>query len=374
MMKFLHTSDWHLGMRRHFLNEEAQPRFTQDRLDVVRRIGDVAKQEGCAFVVVAGDILESNQVDPRTAARGLEALRGIEVPVYLLPGNHDAADASSMLCGSTFRNAPPNVRVLSDPAEVVQVAPGVELVPAPLRTRRPLGDLAGDAIQRLQPGPVRILLAHGPIDSLVPSQDDPAVIRLSGLETAIRDGTIHYVALGDRHSVTAVGTTGRVWYSGAPEVTDFDEDAGRVLVVALDEGSIDVQQREVGVWSFKRLQVHLNGEDDVALLERQLESLPNKERTVLRLALVGTLGLQAHARFETVLDEAKRLFAAITFSEGRSDLAIMPDDADFSDLDLVGFAAEAVTDLRVLADNGTSESSTARDALALLVRLGRGDA
>jgi DNA repair exonuclease SbcCD nuclease subunit len=293
--------------------------------------------------------------------------------VYLLPGNHDAADASSMLCGSTFRNAPPNVRVLSDPAEVVQVAPGVELVPAPLRTRRPLSDLAGDAIHRLQPGPVRILLAHGPLDALVPSQDDPAVVRLAGLETAIRDGVIHYVALGDRHSVTAAGTTGRVWYSGAPEVTDFDEDAGKVLVVTLDRGSIDVEQREVGAWSFRRMQVHLNGEDDVAMLERQLESLPGKERTVVRLALVGTLGLQAHARLETVLDEAKRLFATITISEDRSDLVVMPDDTDFADLNLVGFAAEAVTDLRVLADNGTLESGAARDALALMVRLaGRG--
>jgi DNA repair exonuclease SbcCD nuclease subunit len=295
------------------------------------------------------------------------------VPVYILPGNHDAADASSMLCGSTFRNTLPNVRVLSDPAEVVQVAPGVELVPAPLRTRRPLSDLAGDAIQRLQPGPIRILLAHGPVDALVPAQDDPGVIRLAGLEKAILDGVIHYVALGDRHSVTDVGTTDRVWYSGAPEVTDYDEEAGRVLVVTLGRDSIDVRPRDVGAWSFRRLQVHLNGEEDVSLLERQLESLPNKERTVLRLAPIGTLGLQAHARLETVLDEAKRLYGAITISEGRSDLVVMPDDTDFADLNLVGFAAEAVTDLRALADNGTSESAPARDALALMVRLaGRG--
>jgi DNA repair exonuclease SbcCD nuclease subunit len=373
MVKFLHTSDWHLGIRRHFLNEEAQPRFMQDRLDAVRRIGDVVREEGCEFVVVAGDILDSNQVDPRTAARALEALRAIEVPVYLLPGNHDAADASSMLCGATFRNAPANVRVLFDPAEVVEVAPGVELVPAPLRTRQPLSDLAADAIQRLQPGPVRILLAHGPIDQLVPSHENPAVIRIARLEEAIHDGIIHYVALGDRHSITNVGTTGRVRYSGALEVTDYDEDAGKVLVVTLDRDSIDVQPRDVGAWSFRRMQVHLNGEEDVASLERQLESLPAKACTVLRLALVGTLGLQAHARFETMLERARSLFAAITISEGRSELAIIPDDTDFADVNLVGFAAEAVTELRVLADNGTSESATAQDALALMVRLaGRG--
>jgi hypothetical protein len=74
-----------------------------------------------------------------------------------------------------------------------------------------------------------------------------------------------------------------------------------------------------------------------------------------------------------MLERARSLFAAITISEGRSELAIIPDDTDFADVNLVGFAAEAVTELRVLADNGTSESATAQDALALMVRLaGRG--
>ena len=44
----------------------------------------------------------------------------------------------------------------------------------------------------------------------------------------------HYVALGDRHSTTNVGTTGRVYYAGAPEPTDYDEtDPGNVLIATL---------------------------------------------------------------------------------------------------------------------------------------------
>jgi len=33
MIRFLHTSDWHLGMSRHYLDEEAAPRFRQIGLD-----------------------------------------------------------------------------------------------------------------------------------------------------------------------------------------------------------------------------------------------------------------------------------------------------------------------------------------------------
>jgi DNA repair exonuclease SbcCD nuclease subunit len=61
-----------------------------DRPDAAWRIGDVAKEGRLRVVVVTGDILESNQDDPRTAIRALEAERAVEVPVYLLPGNLDA--------------------------------------------------------------------------------------------------------------------------------------------------------------------------------------------------------------------------------------------------------------------------------------------
>ena len=49
---------------------------------------------------------------------------------------------------------------------------------------------------------------------------------------------MHYVALGDKHSRMQVGSTGRIWYSGSPEVTNYDDiesDPGHVLVVDLDE-------------------------------------------------------------------------------------------------------------------------------------------
>ncbi len=100
MPRFLHSADWQLGMTRHFLSEEAQARFSQDRLDAVRALGRLARDEACEFVVVAGDVFESNQVDRRTIARAIEALRAIDVPVYLLPGNHDPLDAASVVSGA----------------------------------------------------------------------------------------------------------------------------------------------------------------------------------------------------------------------------------------------------------------------------------
>jgi len=60
--RFLHSADWQLGMTRHFLEGEAQARFTAARIEVIGAIGQLAVKEGCSFVVVGGDVFESNQV------------------------------------------------------------------------------------------------------------------------------------------------------------------------------------------------------------------------------------------------------------------------------------------------------------------------
>ena len=75
-IRFLHSSDWQLGMTRHFFSEGAQERYSQARFDAIRTIGSIAKDEKCQFILVCGDAFESNQVDRKTVARALEALKG----------------------------------------------------------------------------------------------------------------------------------------------------------------------------------------------------------------------------------------------------------------------------------------------------------
>ena len=254
-VRFLHTSDWQLGMTRHFLEGEAQARYSAARIDAIRSLGDVARREACEFVVVAGDVFESNMVAERTVRRALDALAGVPCPVYLLPGNHDPLDAASVYRSAVFRQAQPGTVVVLQEPGVLRVRDGVELVAAPWFTKRPLGDLVGDAVAGLAAdGTVRVVVGHGAVDALSPDADDPAVIRLARLEEALAAGTVHYVALGDRHSRLPVGGTGRVRYSGSPEVTAFVEDLpGDVLVVELDdegEGGCTVTPHHVGSWRF----------------------------------------------------------------------------------------------------------------------------
>lgn len=372
-VRFLHSSDWQLGVTRRFLSEDAQARWSAARLDAIRELGRVAVEERCEFVVAAGDVFESNQVDRRTVARACEALAAIPVPVFLLPGNHDPLDAANVYRSATWSaKKPGHVHVIEELGRPVEVRPGVEVAGAPWTSKRPLRDLVAAAAEELAPlaGGVRVLVAHGAVDTLSPDPDEPAAIRVGDAERAIAEGRFHYLALGDRHSLTRVAESGRIWYSGTPEAYDFDEvDPGHALVVEVGPEGVVTAPRRVGAWRFIEERAEVSSAADVEALARRLESLPGKERTVLKIGLMGTLTIRQRARLDEVVDHACDLFAAVVHSQSGSDLAVVPDDSDFADLALAGFAAEAVERLRARALAPGPEAAVARDALALLVRL-----
>lgn len=374
MVRFLHTGDWQLGMTRHYLPEEAQARFTQDRFDAVRRMLSGARDAGCAFAVVAGDVFESNDVDRRTVARGLEAMGESRLPVLLLAGNHDPLDASSIYASRTFlEQVPDNVRVLAD-GDPVAVAEGVEVVGAPWPSKRPLYDLVERAFGSLEPveDRVRIGVAHGGIDSLAAVRDDPALIPFETVRRLFAERRLTYLALGDRHSLTRCDEEGRVWYAGTPEPTDHDEvEPGRALVVDAQPDAVRCAPLEVARWRFLRREIELRSAEEVAALGEWLDAAEGKECTVLRLLLSGSLRLSEKARLDELFEHARDLYASLEVWGRQRDLTIVPDDDDFDDLGLAGFAKEAVDALRALAGRDDEEGFDARNALTFLVRLAR---
>ncbi|WP_156690000.1 metallophosphoesterase family protein [Mycobacterium sp. Marseille-P9652] len=372
-MRFLHTADWQLGMTRHFLAGDAQPRFSAARRDAVAGLGALAAEVGAEAVVVAGDVFEHNQLSPRVIGQSLEAMRGIGIPVYLLPGNHDPLDAASVYTGALFTaECPENVIVL-DRGGVHEVRPGLEIVAAPWRSKAPTTDLVAEALEGLAAGTAtRILVAHGGVDVLDPDRDKPSLIRLAAVEDALARGALHYVALGDKHSLTEVGGSGRVWYSGSPEVTNFDDveaDPGHVLVVEVDAGGVTVTPRHVGRWRFVTMHRQVDTSRDIADLDMNLDLMTDKDRTVVRLALTGSLTVTDRAALDVCLDKYARLFAWLGLWERHSELAVIPADGEFTDLGIGGFAAAAVDELVAAAREDSAAAADAQAALALLLRL-----
>ena len=112
----------------------------------------------------------------------------------------------------------------------------------------------------------------------------------------------------------------------------------------------------------------MSSDQDIDALEQWLSGVEAKERTIVRLSLVGQVSVAQKARLDELLEHYTDLFGAIETWERQSDLVVIPDETDMDHFGLSGFASDALSELRSMADEGES-ASAARDALALLYRL-----
>lgn len=386
-MKFIHTSDWQLGMTRWFLEldgGEAQARFNESRLNAIDRIGELATSEGAEFIVVAGDVFDSNTLPDKVFLRALERIANLPVPVYLLPGNHDALDASSIYRRNAFDSLEDRgVYVLRDSAPVV-VRDGVELVGVPVRGKYSVDDKVAEVATQLETAEgIRVMVAHGQVEGF--GEESGATIDMASLEQAIDRGAVHYVALGDSHSTSQLDHAGRIYFSGAHETTAYDDkerDSGNALVVDIAEdgtekGALTVSTHRVGQWSFRAIDMDITGAEELDEFFAELESIGSKTDTAVKYSLRGTVTLSESTAFENRLEQYQQLFAALYRRESGTGLTVVPSEGDISNLNLTGYPLIAAEQLTVLSKGRTESGSplseletiAAADALRLLARL-----
>ena len=89
-MKFIHTSDWHIGRQFHNVS------LLDDQRHILEQIVAHIKNEAVDAVIIAGDIYDRS-VPPAAAVSLLDEVLNticteLGVPVLLIPGNHDGAE------------------------------------------------------------------------------------------------------------------------------------------------------------------------------------------------------------------------------------------------------------------------------------------
>ncbi|ANE03736.1 metallophosphoesterase family protein [Corynebacterium crudilactis] len=375
-VKFLHSSDLQIGMTRWFLSDEAQARFDDDRIRAIEKMGRVAREYACEFIVLAGDVFEHNSLEQRTTGRALEALRSLKMPVYLLPGNHDPLTADSL-----FYRAKDiaGVTILAD-TQTHQISPGVEIIGAPLQHKIATSDLVADALKDLEPtDSIRIAVGHGQAEART-THHRADLIDLHNVEAKLAEGIIDYLALGDTHSAQPVGTSGKVWFSGAPETTDFHDldpervggevNSGKVLVVTASKEAVEVEEIEIGKWTFQAFSRDISSTEDVQEFLDTLRAYPDKSRTVIKYGLRGTITLEQNRLLEEGIAELEDVFASLKPRERTTDLVLEPGEEELANLDATGYAAEVLRELADSVVNGAAPEED-RDALNLLFRLSR---
>lgn len=228
-MRFLHTSDWHLG--KTLCNADLLP----DQAHVLDQVVGMLKATGAEALVVAGDIYD-RAVPPKEAVGLLDDLlnrvvRGLGVPVLLIAGNHDSPErlgfASGFLQAQGLHVAGP---LTAEAEPVVIGGAAFHLLPYadPTLARAAFGDPAlrthQDALAaqvsraraRHPEGLPFVAVAHAFVTgSLVSDSELGLGVGGAGeVDVRVFEGC-DYVALGHLHRPQEAGRPG-VRYAGSP--------------------------------------------------------------------------------------------------------------------------------------------------------------
>jgi DNA repair exonuclease SbcCD nuclease subunit len=358
VVRFIHTADWQLGLKLRYVPPERAAQLRLLRFQTVRAIAEVAKSRRADFVLVAGDVLDDNGLGPDSLQQAADALRSFgDIPVGLLPGNHDAATTD---CALLRLELPKTIQVFTR-REPVRFA-DVLVYPCPLMRRHEMDDPTRWLPVR-EPGEgLRIAVAHGgvidfadAVDSETPNLIDATAVLAKGFD---------YLALGDWHGTFRFNS--RAWYPGAPEATRFKEsEPGAILSVEIDAPGSEPRVERIPVARTRWLTLELELIDDsqVGQLRDRLAGLEERSQTLLNLSLHGAISLDARDALDALLsDYAGRL---VYLRQDLSRLQTRATESDLARLSAEGFMSDALDRLRESGDE------SAMDAIRLLYRLHR---
>lgn len=252
-MRFLHTSDWHLGRRFHGEDLIPAQRAFLDHLH------HTARTENVDAILVAGDIYD-RAIPSLDAVRlfnhALHQLADLDVPIVMISGNHDSAHRLGIGSGLLARAG---VHLRTDPATcdvpvLLQDADGPVAVygipylePSMVRAHldaeatshravltAAVDRIRADLTHHQPPGTRSVVLAHAFVTSGTGQPEECDELQESTSERDISVGGvahvgadvftgIDYVALGHLHGPQRV--TDRIHYSGSPLAYSFSEAA-----------------------------------------------------------------------------------------------------------------------------------------------------
>lgn len=304
-IKFLHTADLHLdtpfkGLSN--INRELAGRLKNATFSSFQRIIDICIEEQVDFLLVGGDIFDSEAKSLAAQLRFTEELKRLNmagIPAYIITGNHDPLvswmeelEMSEMV----YRFASTQVDVVTFYKESKALA---DIYGASFEEKSVDWNLAQSFELKKEPAPFSIALMHGTISS-VSSHHPYAPFSLED----IKGKGFDYWALGHVHKRLLVHPSHpAVVYPGNPQGRDFGETGQRgCYIVELDDKLpptlrfIPTQQirfEELEVDVSKADKIHLLGES-IAEAIKGIDDGVHKTSHILRIRLLGRAALHHH--------------------------------------------------------------------------------
>ncbi|EKO3908550.1 exonuclease SbcCD subunit D [Vibrio fluvialis] len=286
-MKFLHTSDWHLGRQFHNVS------LLEDQRHVLKQLIDYLKNNAVDAVIVAGDVYDRS-VPPTVAIELLDEVvssicTDLNIPMIMIPGNHDGAKRLSF-AAKQMKGA--GLHIISDFEQM--------MTPVVLKSDQ-AGDVAFYGMPYNDPEQVRhhyqnsvtthdeahqflcecikaqrdtsqrhVLISHCFVDGAMES-DSERPLSIGGSDRVNHEhfADFDYVALGHLHQPQKKGEE-HIRYSGSLMKYSFSEQhqkKGMTLVELNDAGFVAAEH------------IPLSAPHDMRIIEGELDQLLEQGKT-----------------------------------------------------------------------------------------------
>jgi DNA repair exonuclease SbcCD nuclease subunit len=288
-VRIFHISDVHLDSPFAGLDVRESDVRRREHREAFLSALDLAKQDGCELMLIAGDLFDCGYVTEATVSTVLGAIERLPFPVVLSPGNHDPYTPNGIYARKSL---PQNLHVFSreemDRVDFDDLC--VSVHGYAFLSNRYFHD-PFDNPSELREGYVNLLCAHTELDEAIPRF---APIKSSRFESSGFD----YAALGHVHKHANPVRAGKTTYSygGFAFGRSFDElGFGRMLRVDVDRdrGVSAIESIRIADKQYVIEAVDVSGaETDRDIIARISEAVKDKgygEESSLRIVLEGAV-------------------------------------------------------------------------------------
>ncbi|MFH0955313.1 MAG: DNA repair exonuclease [Candidatus Micrarchaeota archaeon] len=281
-MRFVQTGDLHLGARFSKLGNKANKQRKR-LLTTFSTIINFSIKENADALLICGDLFDScfpNPVTIDTVISEFNKLRKENIPVFIVPGNHDFGDKNPYDC-SLF---PSNVKIFTN-SKMESFDLGEWIIHGcAFNYQNPDADPL-KAFEVKKPEKINVGIVHGSYTKFNWAEEEEKAYAPIDKKD-IENSGLTYLALGHFHKTSQLDTKIPAWYAGTPEPLSFSQ-AGEsnILLVETTEETVKVQKQKTNETTYKLEEIDLTQNQN-----RAFEILKQNAdiNTSLRLTLKGT--------------------------------------------------------------------------------------
>lgn len=235
-MKFLHTADWHLGIKYSSeYPEKLRVRLREDEKSLVLKILNLATESRITRILICGDLFDTHKPPKEIRDFVIEEFGKFDGRIYIVPGNHDFDGPESVYTVCQF---PENVHIFGkeisklEEEDVIIYGYGFS---APHKT-----DNTFEGFSAQKSDKPSVMLMH--TDFAAESCYNP--VRIQDIESC----GLSYIAAGHIHKPDDISKRGNTYYaqSGSPRGLSFKEnEAPGVYIINLEDGFLTAAREKV---------------------------------------------------------------------------------------------------------------------------------